>query len=376
MTKICMLVTNPCTNDARVLKEATSLSKSGYELVIWAISKEGIPKLEQKDDFFIKRINRMYNENTFFGKLEYSSKFIYYSIKENADIYHAHDLSTLLESFIASKWNKSKLVYDSHELFIRTFSKKARCKNPYYYVERFLIKKVTSIITVNDFIASELKQRYNLKKEIVVLMNCPSLEDTNSTNAICFNDAILKNKVAEKQVIIYQGVMQKGRGLIQLVQSMKYLDENYFLLMVGDGPLKNNLEDVAKEEKVDNVYFAGMVNLSQLLEYTKMAHLGVILFENESLNNYYASPNKLFEYIHCNLPMIAPNYPFISKIITKYNVGMLIEEIEPRIIADAVQSILSNRNHYQLMKSNTDVAKKDLNWQIEEKKLIDVYRNL
>ncbi|MDW7731262.1 MAG: glycosyltransferase [Methanolobus sp.] len=369
-----MLVTNPCINDARVLKEATSLSKDGHELVVWAVSKNGIPTFQQKDGFSIKRISKKMKENSLLGKLEHSPKFIYHSIKENADVYHAHDLSTLLECYIASRWNRSKVIYDSHELFIRNYNNKNNYMNIYYYLEHFLIKKVDSIITVNDFIAEELQQRYNLKKEIVVLMNCPALEDENDDDNNCSNDDILKNKAAGKQIIIYQGVMQKGRGLIQLVESMKYLDDNYFLLMVGDGPLKNKIEEVAKEEDIKNIYFTGLVNFTHLFEYTKMANLGVILFENNSLNNYYASPNKLFEYIHCNLPILAPNYPFISSIVQKYNIGMLIDEIEPKKIADAIKNILSDQDRYFFMKSNTDVAKKDLNWENEEKKLLELYR--
>lgn len=372
-----MLVTNPCTNDARVLKEAKSLAENGYDVTIHAIAKNGIANFEKKDGFQIKRLNRVFKANSILGKLEFTIRSVPLLVKQNADIYHAHDCSTLLECYIASRIKRSKLVYDSHELYIRNYGNKSFGEKIYSLIEKRLIKKANKIITVNEFIARKLQDRYNLSTEIVVLMNAPVFEknEKNYHNNNLPNDIIATNKKAGKKIIIYQGVMQKGRGLSTLIQSMKYL-ENYFLLMVGDGQLRDSLEYLVKEKRLKNIYFTGMVNHSLLFEYTRMADLGVILFENNSLNNYYASPNKLFEYIHCNIPILAPNYPFIRSIIEKYKVGVLIDNIEPDQVASAIHNIFSEENVYLEMRSNTELAKKDLNWQIEEKKLLDLYRKL
>lgn len=376
MVKICMMVTNPCVNDARVLKEAGSLSKNGYELVVLGINDKGIPEFQQKQGFCIKRINRKMKHNSLLGKIEYAYKFIYRGIKEKADIYHAHDLSTLLECYIASRWNGAKLVYDSHELNILVYDGYKKYVNIYYYIERLLINKTNAIITVNEFIADELKKRYNIKSEITTLMNTPLLGKTDSLEMCSQIEDKIIDKVFGKTVIIYQGVMQAGRGLPQIIQAMNYLDDSYFLLMVGDGPLKSTLEGIANDGKSKNIHFTGLVDHSLLFGYTKIAKIGVIPLENVSLSFYYSAPNKLFEYIHCNVPVLASNFPFISGVITKYNVGMLIEKIEPEQIANAIKKMLADKEQYSIMRANTYEAKKELNWEIEEKKLLALYRNL
>lgn len=376
MKNVCMMVTNTCTHDARVLKEAASLAKNGYHVTILAVMGNNIEKNEVVDGFCIKRINRRLKPFTFFGKLEFSLKFIYFSMKEKADIYHAHDLSTLLECFISSKINKSVLIYDSHELFVRNYGRMSLGEFAYYFLEKNLIKRVNSIITVNQCISKKLKSRYGLSKDPIVVMNCPSLNpkdlDSSSTSNGYLHNEIFNNLT--KRIILYQGNMQDGRGLLQLVESMHYLsDKEFCLLMIGDGFLKNKLEEIVAERKIKNVYFTGKLNLDQLAEYTKIADLGVILFENNSLNNYYASPNKLFEYIHGNVPILAPNYPFFRNIIEKYDIGVLIDEIIPEKISDLITSIFLDLDKYNSMKNNTVVAKKELNWEIEERQLVSLY---
>ncbi|MFW5879263.1 MAG: glycosyltransferase family 4 protein, partial [bacterium] len=162
MQKVSMLVTNPCTNDARVLKEAKSLSENGYDVTIHAIAKDGIANFEKKDGFQIKRLNRVFKANSILGKFEFTIRSVPLLVKQNADIYHAHDCSTLLECYIASRIKRSKLVYDSHELYIRNYGNKSFGEKIYSLIEKKLIKKVNKIITVNEFIARELQDRYNL----------------------------------------------------------------------------------------------------------------------------------------------------------------------------------------------------------------------
>ena len=371
--KICMLVTNPCTTDARVLKEATSLSKDGHELVIWAISKNEIPTFQQKDGFSIKRINKKMKENSFMGKLEHSPKFIYNSIKENADVYHAHDMSTLLECYIASKWNKSKVVYDSHELFIRDFNNTNNYKNIYYYLERFLIKKVDLIITVNDFIARELQQRYNLKNVPSVIMNCPSLRNSNE----CTTNTELESKYDGKNVIVFQGIIREGLGLRNLIKSVAYLSDDYNLLIIGDGPILEELIDLSKQLSLDQkIHFTGRIPQEELLSYTKIAHLGVIYPEKYNLSHYYMAPNKFFEYIHANIPVLVPDYPFLKENVLKYKIGLLADSENPEDFAKCIIEFFSNREKHEEMKRNTEIAKNNLNWENEEKKLLELYSKL
>ena len=378
MKRICMMLTNPCTNDGRVIKEAISLARNGYNVQILATMGNNTPKIEHVGGVAIKRIKRKFRSNTLLGKVEFTLKFTFAAVKERADIYHAHDLSTLLECYIASRINQSKLVYDSHELYVDP-SKRGLSVFLYSALEKHLIKKADVVITVNKYASNILATTYKLNSCPVVLMNCPPLEPfrvgTDYATSITQEDIYQIKK--NKRIILYQGVLQKGRGgrgLEELVESVKYLDDEYYLLMVGDGPLREDLEKMSMKLGLDQrICFTGMLSLTQLSDYTKLADIGVILTKKTSLNHYYTSPNKLFEYIHANVPVLAPSYPFLKEIIEKYGIGVLIEKIEPREIADKIKLVFSDITNYHRMKENTEVAKRELNWENEERKLIVAY---
>ena len=111
------MLTNPCTNDARVMKEAMTLAGNGYNVRILSTMGSNTPETEDIEGIVIKRIKRKFQSNTLPGKIEFTLKFTFAAVREKADVYHAHDLSTLLECYIASGVNRSRLVYDAHELF-------------------------------------------------------------------------------------------------------------------------------------------------------------------------------------------------------------------------------------------------------------------
>jgi len=377
-----MMLTNPCTNDARVIKEAMTLAGNGYDVRILATMGNNTPKIEHIGGIAIKRIKRKFRSNTLLGKMEFTLKFTFDALREKADIYHAHDLSTLLECYIASRINQSRLVYDSHELFADP-TKNRVAVFLYSVLEKHLIKKADVVITVDHYRSNILATTYKLKSLPMFLMNVPPLKpfQLGADYAASVTPEDIYRFKKNRRIILHQGTIQTGRGggmgLVELVESMKYLDDQYYLLMVGDGPLKEDLEKMSVKLGVDQkVCFTGMISLTRLSEYTKLADIGVIVFKNTCLDYYYASPNKLFEYIHANVPVLAPDYPLLKEIVEKYGIGVLIDRVEPEEIAAKIKLVFSDMNNYQRMKENTKVAKRELNWENEERKLIGAYQAL
>ena len=376
------MLTNPCTNDARVMKEAMTLAGNGYDVRILATMGENTPKTEHIEGIAIKRINKKFQSNTLLGKIEFTLKFTFSAVREKADVYHAHDLSTLLECYIASRINRSGLVYDAHELFADPTKSRVGAFL-YSILEKHLIKKADLVITVDHYRSNVLAATYKLKSLPMFMMNVPLLKPfrLGADYAASITPEDISRLKNNRRIILHQGTIQAGRGggmgLVELVESMKYLDEQYYLLMVGDGPLREDLEKMSVEMVVNHrICFTGMVSLTRLPDYTRLADIGVIVYKNTCLDYYYASPNKLFEYIHANVPVLAPDYPLLKEIVEKYDIGVLIDKVEPEEIAAKIKLAFSDMNNYRKTKENTEVAKRDLNWENEEKKLIGAYQAL
>jgi glycosyltransferase involved in cell wall biosynthesis len=119
-----------------------------------------------------------------------------------------------------------------------------------------------------------------------------------------------------------------------------------------------------------------MLAPEQLRKISAQAYIAVAVPEKEGLNQWLALPNKLFDYIHAGLPQVTVNYPEYQKINDQFRVAILLPDISPGRIAEALNNLLSDDVLYQGLKENCIKARMVLNWQQEEKKLLAFYQSV
>ncbi|MGB4292881.1 MAG: glycosyltransferase, partial [Bacteroidales bacterium] len=94
------------------------------------------------------------------------------------------------------------------------------------------------------------------------------------------------------------------------------------------------------------------------------------------LNYRFSLPNKLFDYISAGIPVISSNLPLISEVIINYNCGIIIPEVTPAEISDAIKMLSDNQILYKQLKKNCAIAASELNWEKESEKVKIFYSNL
>jgi len=402
MKTVCMITQDAPHIDRRILLEAKSLIENGYKVSIV------YPFGESNDDFtdvgidyitikqqiniknnlsYIKRVIRASLSQKLYEKLKEiyfkhaDTNFIDYEeelkqevLKKKFDIYVAHDLPALPIAHYAAKQYNSKLVYDSHEFFTGQIALKANRKLFFEQIEKKYIYDVDLMFTVNEDIAELFNRTYGLK-EIKILYN--SIEDNISTfEKIDFHEKL--NIDTNINVILYQGGFLEDRNLEILVESSQYLDENNVLVMLGYSFLENKLKNLAKKLNVinKNVYFIERVSQKELLNYTAGATIGVIPYPDIDLNTKYCTPNKMFEFIAAELPIVANEKLItVSKMLKKLDIGYFISFNSPKHIAEGLnKSILEMKNIS--FQDNIKKAKEQLSWKNQESILIDSYKDL
>ena len=112
-----------------------------------------------------------------------------------------------------------------------------------------------------------------------------------------------------------------------------------------------------------------------LKKYTVCADLGLTLDKDLNLNYRYSLPNKLFDYLHAGIPVAASNLPEVAAVITKYQVGQVIAEHDPSLIAECIRSIYHGLEK-GLYKSGIEKACSELNWNEERKHLLQLIKSL
>jgi glycosyltransferase involved in cell wall biosynthesis len=206
-----------------------------------------------------------------------------------------------------------------------------------------------------------------------VLKNCPqNTEPTIKTN-------LIRKKLGLKnhdKIILYQGVLNPGRGLKMIIDSSQYLEENINFVIIGDGPQKKELlqyfEDTFERK---NVFFMEKVSFSSLIKYTTSADLGILLIESFNLSKKLTLPNKVFEYMNAGIPFITNQLPEASKIAKDEDCGYVINDSTPEKIGKQINQIVKNIDFEKGKKGRRAIEEKYY-WELDFRKIEKKLTNL
>jgi len=364
--KVIVSVTNDLVGDHRVHKVSASLSKMGFDvLLVGRKLKRSIPVVRA---YKTKRLNLLFKKSAFFYA-EYNFRLFLILLFRKVDVYLSNDLDTLPANYLASLIRKKELVFDSHEYFteVPELVNRPKVKRIWEKIEKRILPKIEHTYTVCRSIADVYNKKYGVNMKVI--RNIPEY-DPYTENEV----PEIEKMFSGIRIILYQGSVNIGRGLEEVIDAMNYI-ENAVFLIIGDGDIKKTLEEKVIESNLkDKVHFAGKIPFSGLKAYTKYAHIGISLEKNIGLNYYYALPNKLFDYIHAGVPVLTSRLPEIERIVDEYGIGIFIENHEPEHIAERIRFMLNSNDDYSLFKNNTKKAAVELCWENEEKVLKDIFK--
>ena len=348
--RIIVSVTNDLVSDQRVHKVCLTLQEIGLDVLLVGRRLKGSEEVQRSYQTY--RMKLLFNSGPLFYAA-FNFRLFWFLLFQKHTLLLSNDLDTLLPNFIVSKLKRSVLIYDSHELFPEAPELQNRpfVKSIWENLERFLLPKLQHAYTVCRSIADHYQKQYGLKMEVV--RNVPFLK-------------VKTEQYKKQKTLIYQGAINPGRGLELAIESLVYLND-YNLLVVGDGQGLDELKKLAEVKGVgQQVKFVGRVPYEELEKYTGQASLGLLLEEPLGKSFEYALPNKLFDYIHADLPFIVSNLIEVKRIVEVYGVGEIVQERTPQSLAKQIRNIsVINSEKYQQ-------AQEQLCWEKEQK----VLRNL
>ena len=282
----------------------------------------------------------------------------------HADIYTSNDLDTLLAGVLA-RGSEGHLIYDSHEMWVDMWDPPlpAHIRGAYYHLEKTLIRRADAVMTVNPFIAQELAKRYEVKMPSVIL-NCPEKYGGSLPP---------RHTMSNTKVALYQGRYASKRGLENLIAATEYFEDDVILVMRGYGGPEHMLRLLAKDRP--RCRFMDPVPMEDMVAKASEADVGIVPYLSTNLGNYYASPNKLFEYIQAGLVIAASNLPFLRKVLLEEEIGLTFDPYDPRDIAHVVNT-LTREDNLTRLRRNVQKAARKYDWETEGRKLLDLYESV
>ena len=358
MKKIFFTVTNDLNYDQRMIRICSSLARNSWDVTLIGRKKNNSQPLENQP-FKQKRLTVFFQKGPLFY-FEFNLRLFFYLLKKS-DLICSIDLDTLPSGYFASKMANKQLIFDAHEYFqeVPEVVNRPFIQKIWKAIANTFIPKVNGAYTVCESLKNIFSKKYNINFEVI--RNLPFSKNNNS-----------KNKRSQKKIILYQGALNDGRGLEEMIEVMPLL-ENCELWLAGEGDLSKVLrEQTTKIGVEDRVKFLGMILPEQLPQITAKADIGLNLLKNKGLNYYYSLANKTFDYIQAGIPAIHMDFPEYRIINEKYKIGVLIPDLNQETILAAVSKLIEE-DHYELIQKNCSAAAKELTWENEEKKLLKFY---
>lgn len=367
LKKAIVSVINDLVTDQRVHKACVALQKSGFDvLLVGRVLPSGPPMPSRP--YTVHRMKLAFSKGPLFYA-EYNLRLFFLLMFTRHNLLVSNDLDTLLPNFIMSRIRRSYLVYDSHEYFTETpeLVHRPTVQLVWKRIEEAILPRLDSLITVNESIAQLFRAKYHIKTEVV--RNIPPSYFDNE-----HFDRAWAGLPDDKKVLVLQGSgINIQRGAEEMVSAMEHLPD-CLLLIIGGGDVVDELKKMVDDLKLEGrVLFKNRMPYQEMMRYTVLADLGLTLDKDTNINYRFSLPNKLFDYIHAGIPVLASPLPEIKNVVEAYDIGSFISNHNPASIAETIKGIFADSALYSRWKANLRLAAQDLCWEKEEEKLLRIY---
>lgn len=326
---VAMIVWNSFDSDARVQKEIATLNAMGHRvhvfcrraaprgpateqrgpgLVVERFPRDPGPGRSGAADFAAAPLprSRAVQMLHMARQMLVQQQMVHAMVALRPALIHAHDLNTLIPAMQAARRARVPLIYDAHEFNMDRIYAQDWLRPVFRRIEARALARAAGVIVPSPGIARALARFYRVPRP-VVLENWPVLDEGLRPAVPGLRERL--GIAADRPIALYQGGLQPHRGLHLLVEAAAELPELDLVLM-GNGRLRTALAgQIAALGLERRVHLIPPEPLARLMSMTMTADIGVHPLEAGWLNHAQASPNKLFEYLHAGLPVVATDLP-------------------------------------------------------------------
>jgi glycosyltransferase involved in cell wall biosynthesis len=271
------------------------------------------------------------------------------------DVIHCNDLDTLLVGVLAKKRFGSRLIYDAHEYYPFCDPQGSWLDQKCFSViEAVLIRHCDEVVTVNPRLAAAMARDYGLTKVYSVPNAEPWVEKRITARA-----SRMASLAGERRKFLFQGRFTHGRGIEEMVRAWAHVDGSRAALFLRgpDSPWREHAINLARElgllEKC--VHFLDPVAEELLVAAAAEADVGLIPYLPLALNDRLSCPNKLSQYMHAGLMVVANDLPYVRSVVEESGAGLIYSSDSPQSFIDVINLIARDAT---LLRTSRDNAKR------------------
>ena len=368
--KVCILTFHPAL-DARVFyKEARTLAKGGYEVVLIG---------DHKAESFIDGIKIIpFNKpkSRFKRVTKTAWQLFKIALKQKADVYHFHD-PELIPLCLALKLLGKKVIYDMHEYYSEVLPMRTRIR-----IGRKFIRFATNILLERIpfmffdlivFPTHSLEKEFGRPDKSLTVVNFPNIDSIEDTS-----DGLKWEQ--RKFDIIHTGTISPPRMefMLNVARELSKIKDDFSWVFLG---LSRNTINWTKGNCNEDFLARHIVMIEKVpfleaLKYAKNSRIGFNYHPPEK-RFLVAIPMKVFEYMIMSEAVVTTALPELEKYLDG-DVAVLVDSQDPADYGKAIKSLFDNPLMASKMgaRARKTIMEK-LNWEVSEAaKLLDAYHNL
>lgn len=380
MNRVCMVVYAYYPADPRVRKEAETLVRSGYEVDVVCLRRNGEANLERVNGVRVVRLPLSSARRG--GKLRYTYQYVMFFLlaaytvmtqhrKKGYSVIHAHSVPDFIVfTAVYPKLTGAKVILDLHEGIPEIYLSRHRAERRGMLCDLLLLLERLSswyadrVITVSDYLAEVFINRGMDKNKITVLYNIPL--------PLNRAEAKLPKIASNKQSLVFAGNLNEYNDFDTVLDGLEKIN-GVELHIYGDGVLREHIEQRCAGT-------GGRVRLHGWQDSETVADLlggfgaGLVAFSDTPITRV-ALGNKVFEYTAAGLPVVAPRLPALESVFDDsclfyYKPG------DAESFAEALRNALSEGACDKVANAQRIIAERRITWQEMERRLLSLYESL
>ena len=299
----------------------------------------------------------------------------------SADVHHAHDMEALSAARAAAARDRSRYVYDSHEVYMEwgpVLRQPSFLRGIMARWERRMARGAAAVVTIGDVIAAELARRFGISG-VIALYNCPPRWDPPAVPEHRIRVAL--GLASEVPVVLCHGGFMANRGLEETAEAMLEpgLERAHLVFL---GYRAAFIEPILADRRfAGRVHHLAAVPPDDVVSWVSGADVDVVAIGTATENGRLSTPNKLFESIAAGVPVVVSDFGPMREIVLDPEFGPLgavCDPNSPTSIGAAIKSILDldPASRSELRARVLRAAHERWNWETESARLVALYSEL
>lgn len=378
--RICLLSQSWIADDPRVRRQGDALAAAGHDVrgIGFPGARSEPPEWEVAEvpqgnstkarklwrAFAITILSRAGLSQQVYWAQSLHRRFLAAAIAWPADLYLANDWRVLPIAAKAATAVSGRYAYDSHEYGVAegAYRWRWRVVFPRYVraIEARHIAGAAFCSAVGPGIAKAIRGDYRLATPPIVIRNVPRLEVPPPRPS------------RPPYTVLYHGLFQPIRGLEPLIRSVSDWRDDLRLALRGAGPAsyERTLRELAAGSPAhDRIVFYPPAPMLDLVRLASEADIGILTLPGIGVQERFALPNKLFEYVMAGLAVCVTDLPDMASVVLHHDIGRLLSDLSPQGIALAVNEF--DGPTIDRFRRNARMAALELNWERESLRLVE-----